>query len=67
MPYTILNRFHLFTLCRYAVLIMEERISELVEEREGGSTEDESRELTSTWNEYQLYCHRWECTSTHPK
>ena len=48
-------------------LIMEERISELVEEREGGSTEDESRELTSTWNEYQLYCHHWECTSTHPK
>ena len=48
-------------------LIMEEGRSKLVEEREGGSTENESRELTSTWNEYQLYCHHWECTSTHPK
>ena len=50
---------------------MDEGRSELVEERDGESTEDDSSSnldyLTSTWNEYQLYCHHWECTSTHPK
>lgn len=63
--------------------IMDENKTKFVEESGNEITQDGDQQssgnlspieqqglewtLTSTWNEYQLYCHQWECTSMNPK